>query len=131
MPLAKIVLKAREAHCHRSVQGHDTEGRACGAVDERSRLAETRLDNPPLPREDLQLLPASARLVTGEDDHPGPLSFTAAISARCGWIRLSRVTMSHPSVATCGIHTSSLAAGSAMGQAGRSRRLMTAPGSPG
>ena len=46
-------------------------------------------------------------------------------------MRLSLVTMSHPREATCGIHMSSLVAGSAIGHADRSRRLMTAPGSPG
>jgi hypothetical protein len=50
-----------------------------------------------------------------------PLSRTAAISARRCWIRLSRVTISHPRAATIGIQASSVVAGVATGEGGRSR----------
>jgi hypothetical protein len=60
-----------------------------------------------------------------------PCSLTAETSARWSWIRLSRVIMSQPCPATPGIHTRSGVAGSEMRHAGRARRWMVAPGSPG
>ena len=60
-----------------------------------------------------------------------PLSRTALISFRFSMILLSRVMISHPLAATTGIQSSSSASGLAIGQGGRCRLWMKAPGSAG
>jgi hypothetical protein len=60
-----------------------------------------------------------------------PDSRTAAISAWLTAMFESRVMMSHPLAAVCGIHTVSGVCGRVIGQAGRCRRCKNPPGSPG
>ena len=58
-------------------------------------------------------------------------SRTAATSARCRLILLSRVMTTQPWLATAGIQTGSGVDGAVIGHAGRRRFLTAAPGSPG